>query len=238
MRIGDSRRTRIFGLVLLMALMIVSQATASRTTLVDVTGNIQGVTEAPSSGTSFEYIVTILMENNGLCDVTPSLVSGCGSSSIPAPYLTTRAQSYGFNIHYTGVSHPSEPNYVALLGGSTFGYSGDSYCCFQLSSPNLVDRFESAGLVWKAYAEDASGSGTCNFMPPRAGDHFPFIDFTDMKTPSRCADMLTTTSPLDPEFIAALNSETLPNFVWLTPNDRDNMHSSSISIGDTYLATL
>src|SRR6266540_2661821 len=233
MKTGKERRIRIIKLVLLMTVLL-----ASQTINFETSGKLQTVNATVSSSAPFHYIVTILMENNGLCDVTPSLVSGCGSSSIPAPYLTTRAQSYGFNIHYTGVSHPSEPNYVALLGGSTFGYSGDSYCCFQLSSPNLVDRFESAGLVWKAYAEDASGSGTCNFMPPRAGDHFPFIDFTDMKTPSRCADMLTTTSPLDPEFIAALNSETLPNFVWLTPNDRDNMHSSSISIGDTYLATL
>src|SRR5437867_5411415 len=50
--------------------------------------------------------------------------------------------------------------------------------------------------------------------------------------------MLTTSSPSDPEFLAALNGVTLPNYVWLTPNDTDNMHSSSIAIGDAYLATL
>src|SRR5256886_9249014 len=59
-----------------------------------------------------------------------------------------------------------------------------------------------------------------------------------MKTSARCANMLTTTSPLDPEFLAAINGVTLPNYVWLTPNDSDNMHSSSITIGDSYLAAL
>jgi len=233
MKTGKTRRSRIIRLVLLMAVLV-----ASQTIGFEAAGILQTVNATVSSTAPFQYIVTILMENNGLCDVTSSLVSGCGSASIPAPYTTSLAQSYGFNTHYTGVGHPSEPNYVALFGGSTFGYTADGYCCFQLNSPNLVDRLEAAGLTWKAFAEDSSGSGTCGFMPPRSGDHYPFIDFSDMKTSARCANMLATTSPLDPEFVATLNGATLPNYVWLTPNDCDNMHSCSVATGDAYLATL
>src|SRR6266568_3746107 len=233
MKTGKTRRSRIIRLVLLMAVLV-----ASQTIGFEAAGILQTVNATVSSTAPFQYIVTILMENNGLCDVTSSLVSGCGSASIPAPYTTSLAQSYGFNTHYTGVGHPSEPNYVALFGGSTFGYTADGYCCFQLSSPNLVDRLEAAGLTWKAFAEDSSGSGTCGFMPPRSGDHYPFIVFSDMKTSARCANMLATTSPLDPEFVATLNGATLPNYVWLTPNDCDNMHSCSVATGDAYLATL
>src|SRR5437867_737027 len=233
MKTGKERRIRIIKLVLLMTVLL-----ASQTINFETGATLQTVNATVSSSAPFQYIVTILMENNGLCDVTPSLVSGCGSSSIPSPYLTTLAQTYGFNTHYTGISHPSEPNYVALFGGSTLGISSDGNCCFQLNAPNLVDRLEAAGLIWKAFAEDASGSGTCSFMPPREGDHYPFIDFSDMKTSARCANMLTTTSPLDPEFVGALNGATLPNYVWLTPNDTDNMHSSSVGVGDAYLATL
>ncbi|OLD79043.1 hypothetical protein AUF62_00765 [archaeon 13_1_20CM_52_20] len=233
MKTENKRRSRIIRLVLLMAVLAASQTVGFETSW-----KLQTVNATLSSSSAFQYIVTILMENNGLCDVTPSIVSGCNSSSIPAPYLTTLAQTYGFSTHYTAVDHPSEPNYVALFGGSTFGYTSDGYCCFQLNAPNLVDRLETAGLTWKAFAEDASGSGTCNFMPPRSGDHYPFIGFSDMKPSARCADMLTTTSPLDQEFVGALNGATLPNYVWLTPNDTDNMHSSSVAVGDAYLATL
>ena len=233
MKTGKKPRGRIIRLVLLMAVLV-----ASQTIGFEAAGILQTVNATVSSTAPFQYIVTILMENNGLCDVTSSLVSGCGSASIPAPYITSLAQYYGFNTHYTGVGHPSEPNYVALFGGSTFGYTADGYCCFQLNSPNLVDRLEAAGLTWKAFAEDSSGSGTCGFMPPRSGDHYPFIDFSDMKTSARCANMLATTSPLDPEFVATLNGATLPNYVWLTPNDCDNMHSCSVATGDAYLATL
>src|SRR5213083_1905009 len=233
MKTGKERRIRIIKLVLLMTVLL-----ASQTINFETGATLQTVNATVSSSAPFQYIVTILMENNGLCDVTPSLVSGCGSSSIPSPYLTTLAQTYGFNTHYTGISHPSEPNYVALFGGSTLGISSDGNCCFQLNAPNLVDRLEAAGLTWKAFAEDASGSGTCSVMPPREGDHYPFLDFSDMKTSARCANMLTTTSPLDPEFVGALNGAALPNYVWLTPNDTDNMHSSSVGVGDAYLATL
>src|SRR5213596_2168135 len=233
MKTESKRRSRIIRLVLLMAVLAASQTIGFETSW-----KLQTVNATLSSSSAFQYIVTILMENNGLCDVTPTVVSGCSSSSIPAPYLTTLAQTYGFNTHYTAVAHPSEPNYVALFGGSTFGYTSDGYCCFQLNAPNLVDRLEAAGLTWRAFAEDASGSGTCSFTPPRAGDHYPFIDFSDMKTSVRCANMLTTTSPLDPEFVGTLNGATLPNYVWLTPNDTDNMHGSSVAVGDAYLATL
>src|SRR5216117_2194047 len=233
MKTANKRRSRTIRLVLLMAVLAASQTIGFETSW-----KLQTVNATLSSSSAFQYIVTILMENKGLCDVTPSVVSGCSSSSIPAPYLATLAQTYGFSTHYTAVDHPSEPNYVALFGGSTFGVTSDGYCCFQLNAPNLVDRLEAAGLTWRAFAEDASGSGTCSFTPPRAGDHYPFIDFSDMKTSVRCANMLTTTSPLDPEFVGTLNGATLPNYVWLTPNDTDNMHGSSVAVGDAYLATL
>src|SRR5437667_12119295 len=105
-----------------------------------------------------------------------------------------------------------------------------------IPSPNLVDRLESVGLTWQAFAEDSSGSGTCSFMPPRSGDHFPFIDFSDMNTASRCSHFLTTSSPTDSEFLAALNSAPPPDYVWLTPNDSDNCHDPTVSFRDAYLA--
>src|SRR5438093_11864645 len=155
MKTANKRRSRIIRLVLLMAVLAASQTIGFETSW-----KLQTVNASLPSSSAFQYIFTILIENNGLCDVHPSVVSGCNSSSIPAPYLTSLAQTYGFSTHYTAVDHPSEPNYVALFGGSTFGYTSDGYCCFQLNAPNLVDRLEAAGLTWKAFAEGASGPGT------------------------------------------------------------------------------
>src|SRR2546422_4418757 len=97
---------------------------------------------------AFDYVVTVLMENNGYCDV----MTTCGGSGT---YMTSLAQSFSVvsQTGYTAVDHPSEPNYIALAGASTLGISGDGNCCGQLSAPNIIDRVESSGRTWQAWAE-------------------------------------------------------------------------------------
>ena len=191
---------------------------------------------------AFNNVVIILMENNGYCDV----MTTCGGTG---SYETQLAQTYGIAGNcqsdsscstggYTAISHPSEGNYISLIGGDNFGHTNDGYCCFGINSPNIIDRVEAAGLSWQAWAEDASGSGTCNFNPPRAADHFAFLTFSDMNTASRCSHFLSTGSSSDTEFLAALNGPSPANFIWLTPNDNNNGHDTGVSGGDGYLNSL
>src|SRR6266571_4641093 len=86
MKTENKRRSRIIRLVLLMAVLAASQTIGFETSW-----KLQTVNATLSSSSAFQYIVTILMENNGLCDVTPSVVYGCSSSSIPVP-LNPRSQ--------------------------------------------------------------------------------------------------------------------------------------------------
>ena len=172
------------------------------------------------AGAPFDHIVTIMMENQALC----SVYVGCGGSGT---YESTLADQNVLAMTWGTINHNSEPNYIALFGAVNDGTtSGDGVCCYFETTPNLVDKIESAGLTWQAFAEDASRSGTCSFSPPRGGDHFGFIDFSDMNTASRCSHFLTTASSSDPEFLAALNTPNPANFIWLTPNDNDNGHDS------------
>ncbi len=181
-----------------------------------------------SAGKYFDYSVTIIMENNDL-----QTVFSQGS------FEASHASDYTLATGYSAIDHPSEPNYVALLGGSTNGITADGVCCYTIQASNLADRLESAGLTWKAFAENATGSETCSFSPPRRGDHFPFIVFADMNTSSRCAGFDSTSGPEDAEFINYLNSPQPANYIWLTPNDLDNGHNSPyITAGDAYLAAL
>src|SRR5438876_6772185 len=68
-------------------------------------GHISSVRAAGSSS-AFDYVVTVLMENNGYCDV----MTTCGGSGT---YMTSLAQSFSVvsQTGYTAVDHPSEPNY-------------------------------------------------------------------------------------------------------------------------------
>jgi len=206
------------------------------------TGLIKTLLTAPS-GASFDYMVTILMENDGYCDI----ITSCGGAG---PYETSLASNYSLaglcssdsscSGGYTAVSHPSEPNYCALFGAEYVNCAtDDGVCCFQDLGLNLVDRLEQAGLTWKAFAEDAAGSGTCGFGPPSNSNHFPFLNFKDMNTTARCANFVTATSPSDSEFLTILNqASSWPNYLWLTPTNDDNGHSSGAAAGDSYLSSL
>lgn len=61
-----------------------------------------------------------------------------------APILNALARDYGIAANYRGVGDPSEPNYVAMLGGSTFGIASDDPYWFPHHtidvSPFAVDR--------------------------------------------------------------------------------------------------
>src|SRR5204862_251871 len=84
MKTENKRRSRIIGLVLLMAVLAASQTIGFETSW-----QLQTVNATLSSGSALQYIVTTLLENNGLREATPSVISGCGCSSIRAPYLAT-----------------------------------------------------------------------------------------------------------------------------------------------------
>ncbi|TMI14878.1 hypothetical protein E6H33_07325, partial [Candidatus Bathyarchaeota archaeon] len=127
--------------------------------------------QASLANAPFDHIVTVMLENQGLC----SVYVGCGGSDT---YESQRADQNVLVNTWGTINHNSEPNYIALLGAINDGStSNDGICCYFETTPNLIDRIESGGLTWQAFAEDAGSSGTCSFSPPRSGDHFPFIDF-------------------------------------------------------------
>jgi len=200
-------------LVLLLSLTVVgSNAPASRP--VTQAGSVI-VSAAPTN--NFDQFVIVLMENHDLSDIYG-----------PAPYMTQLADQYSFSQHWSSITNPSQPNYIALIGGSTFGVSGDGNHP-NLNYPTLVDIIENSGHTWNAIAE-GSGSG-CSINPDRGEDHFPFLSYATITgNAARCSN-LHSGGPTD--VVAALNAGT--NFIWFTPNDGHNMHDNSVASGDSWL---
>ena len=173
---------------------------------------------SPEATGNFDQFVVVLMENHDLSDIYG-----------PAPYMTQLADQYAFSQHWESITNPSQPNYIAILGGSTFGVGGDGNHP-NLNHPTIVDVIENSGHTWKAFAEGAGGSG-CGLNPPRGEDHFPFLSYTTITGNSaRCANLV---SGGPTEVTAALSAGT--SFIWLTPTDNHNMHDNSVSSGDSWL---
>ena len=53
------------------------------------------------------------------------------------PFITSLAQQYGEATDYFGVTHPSEPNYIAMISGSNWWTNTD----------NPANRFDHTNLV-------------------------------------------------------------------------------------------
>ncbi|HEX9566331.1 MAG TPA: alkaline phosphatase family protein, partial [Thermoplasmata archaeon] len=172
---------------------------------------------SPSATNNFDQLVVVLMENKNLNEVYG-----------PAPYMTQLADQYSFSQGWSSITNPSQPNYIALLGASTFGVGGDGNHP-NLNHPTLVDLIETSGHTWNAIAE-GSGSG-CSINPDRGEDHFPFLSYTTITgNPARCAN-LHSGGPAD--VVTALNAGT--SFIWFTPNDSHNMHDNSVASGDAWI---
>src|SRR6266852_8920254 len=99
--------------VILSVASVAASANTGKASVVRVTSRVSA-----ASGSYFDYLVIILMENRNLCDILTS----CGGS---ATYLSNLANAYGLAMddRYCHVN-PSLPNYLCLTGGTDFGCSG------------------------------------------------------------------------------------------------------------------
>ncbi len=214
-------------LVIVLASCSSSHATSSTSagTHTPKAGPSSGATATPTARPSlipnFSHIFLILMENQNADGVL-------GNSA--APYINSLAQQYSKAANYFGITHPSLPNYLELLGGSTFGVSSDCTDCF-VSATNLVDQLEAAHKSWKAYMEDMPSPCFVGNAGGYAQRHNPFIYFDDIRNnAARCANIV----PLS-DLSSDLAGNQLPDFIWITPNVCHDMHDCGISAGDAWL---
>ena len=165
--------------------------------------------------TSYQHVFVIMMENT-------SYTSLIGNAS--APWINSEASTAGLATNYTGVSHPSQPNYIAATSGSTNGVSNDSSVTIDV--PNIVDQLEAKGKTWKAYMQSIFAGGNTDKLAASAGDqlyerkHDPFVSYRDVQnSPARMANIVDF-SQLHTDLV----NNTVPDYVWISPDQCNDMH--------------
>ena len=154
-----------------------------------------------------------------------------GSSS--APYINGLLPAGGLGTNYYAVSHPSLPNYLSLVGGSTYGITSDCTTCW-ISASNIADNVEAASKSWRAYEESMPSPCFVGDSYPYVQKHDPFIYFNDIRTnASRCQSHVVPFSQLGADLSS---TSTTPNYAFITPNSCNDMHDCSISTGDAWLS--
>jgi acid phosphatase len=163
------------------------------------------------------HVVVVIEENHGYSQII-------GSSQ--APYINTLATQGALFTKSYAVSHPSEPNYLALFSGSTQGIVDDS-CPHTFSAQSLESELIAAGKTFKGYSEGlpSVGSKTCT-SGAYARKHVPWTNFSK--------DLNSNNQPFTNFPTSFAN---LPTVAWVIPNLNDDMHDGSVQQGDSWLQT-
>jgi hypothetical protein len=161
----------------------------------------------------FKHVFTIMMENTGI----EALLSNPN-----APWINQAIVTNGVAGNYYGVTHPSQPNYIAATSGALNGVTNDNDVTIDV--PNIVDQLESQGKTWTAYMQSLSLCTTkldhaCgNQLYERK--HNPFVSYTDVQTNAARMAKIVDSSQLSTD----LANNTVPNYVWISPDQCHDMH--------------
>jgi phosphatidylinositol-3-phosphatase len=202
------------------------------TTSTTSTGVSTSVDGSPSSTAQLlgagqiRHVIIILMENEEY---------GAVIGNPSAPYQNQLASQYALAGDYFAASHPSLPNYFALVAGDTFGVTSDcSPANCALSDKTITSLLDAGGLSWKGYAE--SMTSNCSQSNSQDGlyvtRHVPFVYFESITGNSgsgETSDYCNAHVVPFTQFSKDLASSDLPSYSFITPNVCDDAHSCSLS---------
>ncbi len=190
---------------------------------------------------AFDHVFFVFMENENYSGGEAPANKGDFIVNNPnAPYLNgVLAYNGSLLSNMYATTHPSDPNYLAVTGGSTFGLTRNvTVGTDQIPGTNLGDELDAARLSWKGYAEGAAGNCDMTSHNTAAGGYYvpddePFMDYADIVSdPLRCA---AHNQPLDQMARDLTATKTTPNFVWFAANDVNDMEDGGVTTGDRWL---
>jgi hypothetical protein len=174
---------------------------------------------------NFDHIVLMVLENEDYQKIV---------DNPDMPLLNALAKKNVLLSNYYTVSHPSLPNYIALVSGDTQGITKDCINCF-VDKPNLADLIEKGGKTWKAYLEDMPSACFLGDADPYFQKHNPFMYFDSVRLdPTRCQRSIVPLTQLDKD-LAANN---LPDFSFIMPNICNSGHDCPLSSSDKWVANM
>jgi hypothetical protein len=181
-----------------------------------------GTEVAPSGGKKGavvprpDHVVIVILENEQRSGII---------GSAQAPYLNELAARGANLTHSYGVTHPSQPNYLALFSGSTQGVTSNACPQRFPKSDNLGHQLRAAGLSFAGYAESMPKVGFIGCVSGRyQRKHNPWVNFTNLPA-----------SVNRPFSAFPRDYRKLPTVSFVSPNMCHSMHDCSIRTGDRWM---
>ncbi|MBV9821758.1 MAG: hypothetical protein JO144_05890 [Actinobacteria bacterium] len=162
-----------------------------------------------------DHVVVLVLENHSDSEVI---------GNPAAPYINSLAATGANFTQSYAVTHPSEPNYLALFSGSTQGITDDS-CPHTFDTANLGAELIANSLPFAGYSESMPYDGyTGCSSGAYARKHNPWVDFSTVPASS---NLTLDAFPTD--------YSQLPTVSFVVPNLDDDMHDGTVAQGDTWV---
>ncbi len=182
-------------------------------------------TVEPQGIPNFDHIIMIVLENRDYADTI-------GNDKMP--FLNELAEKYVLLSEFYAITHPSLPNYIALMSGDTQNITDDCRDCF-VDQPNLADLIEASGRTWKAYLEGMPSPCFVGDEGEYVQKHNPLIYFDSVRLDAnRCQRSIL---PLT-ELATDLASNQLPHFSFIMPDMCNSGHDCSGEIASNWVENI
>ena len=155
-----------------------------------------------------------------------------------APYLNSLLPSASLLANTYAEEHPSDGNYLAMAGGSTFGAPLtdplEANPLYTIRARSIADLLDAAHETWKGYLQSANGPCDDTVHGSYWNDDLPLLYFARIRNrPAYCARHVVPLEALRADLSTAA---TTPRFAWIGPNDCSDMEGCGIHAGDVFLA--
>ncbi|MEC3976207.1 alkaline phosphatase family protein [Amycolatopsis sp. H20-H5] len=162
-----------------------------------------------------DHVLVVVLENEQRAQII---------GNPDAPYINSLADTGANFTESYAITHPSQPNYLALYSGDTQGVTSDA-CPNTFDTDNLGQQLIAANLSFTGYSEDLpSDDPTSCGSGGYARKHNPWVNFTNVPAED---NQPFSNFPSD--------YSTLPTVFWVIPNLCNDMHDCSVSTGDSWL---
>ncbi|KZT65202.1 hypothetical protein DAEQUDRAFT_541675 [Daedalea quercina L-15889] len=176
-------------------------------------------------GKVFDRFVQIWFENTDF------------ETAASSPTFQNLSQQGVLFTSYYAMTHPSEPNYIAVAGGDFFGNAVDDFRAIPMNISSIVDLLEQKNISWASYQESMpydgftgynytsfdyiAGSGDYTYYVRK---HNPLIIFDSVSNVTDRALRIRNFN----DFARDVNASAIPQWSFITPNLVNDGHDTDI----------
>ncbi len=175
-----------------------------------------------------DHIIIVILENHAYDQIIGSKAARFMNSLIKNKYCALFTNSFA-------ITHPSQPNYLAIYAGSTEGITDDDRPGnLPFTQPNLGAELLSHGYSFAGYSEDLPLAGfDGNYSGNYARRHNPWVNWQNSKINGVPENVNLSFKNFPKDF------RKLPTVSFVIPNVKNDMHDGSdpdrIKISDEWI---